>query len=623
MLDYLLKQRNKKSGFTLVELVIVIAVIAILVAILIPSFSGVIDSAAENAFLASCRNDLTDQLAKAQGEYKAIPSGNATETITRTNNVEAQEIVYDEINDDLSVTFNYAPGAMSWGKVTSLKEQDSGKVFTIGIVSSDSSLAIKEAVRSEYDYEKLVNGLTLLPLVYKDADSEYHPLVMNYASEQDGKVWKFTIKDGFKWEDGEPVTAEDLLFTLQYGGNFGDTYSDYSLSADKMTLTLSRVTANARAITGMTTTTLMPKHIYENNSNPTVEQQRMGYGPYMLAKYNKTANTMTFVVNPNYSGSPYFRQIKVKIFASADTMYTALLNGDIDMPWGYGSSVPAAYQDKMTSENGVGTMSVSAGNIKALAFNTREGYLFNNENLRKAVSFALDYNNLTSIGSAYSVVANTGIVPSTIEGYTDTAKNAQNLEKAAQFMSAAGYTKNANGFYAKGGTEISFDLTFNSGDTIQVNSADRIKTQLEAFGIHVNLDGLAKANYQAKTANMMARQEGHDVNMTACIMGWTAFGMNNAASTYINGNNGTQGACGVFDETYVGYVSGMTGATSMDSYNSAAAGAQNWYSAHVPAIALYWDVNMYAYSNDYTGLVYDATLGLNNVHTWLSIRPAA
>lgn len=51
--------KNNKKGFTIVELVIVIAVIAILAAVLIPTFAGVVDKANENAALQEVRTAYT------------------------------------------------------------------------------------------------------------------------------------------------------------------------------------------------------------------------------------------------------------------------------------------------------------------------------------------------------------------------------------------------------------------------------------------------------------------------------------------------------------------------------------------------------------------------------------
>ena len=62
-----MKKSNKK-GFTIVELVIVIAVIAILAAVLIPTFSNVISKANDSAALQSARNEYTAYLASVDAK---------------------------------------------------------------------------------------------------------------------------------------------------------------------------------------------------------------------------------------------------------------------------------------------------------------------------------------------------------------------------------------------------------------------------------------------------------------------------------------------------------------------------------------------------------------------------
>ena len=114
-----LTARHNNGGFTLVELIIVIAVIAILVGILMPSFSGVVDMADKKAFLASCREDLADKLQQAEGDYYSLYADNATgaEDITATNDTSAKTITYVNAGLNLKVVFNYGNGAQGWGEV--------------------------------------------------------------------------------------------------------------------------------------------------------------------------------------------------------------------------------------------------------------------------------------------------------------------------------------------------------------------------------------------------------------------------------------------------------------------------------------------------------------------------
>lgn len=59
-----MKKRNNKKGFTIVELVIVIAVIAILAAVLIPTFSGVVEKANKSAAMQAAKNEYELYLAE-------------------------------------------------------------------------------------------------------------------------------------------------------------------------------------------------------------------------------------------------------------------------------------------------------------------------------------------------------------------------------------------------------------------------------------------------------------------------------------------------------------------------------------------------------------------------------
>ena len=67
-------KRNNKKGFTIVELVIVIAVIAILSAVLIPTFGGVIDQAHNSADQQNARNEYTEYLAAYDIKTNGVPA---------------------------------------------------------------------------------------------------------------------------------------------------------------------------------------------------------------------------------------------------------------------------------------------------------------------------------------------------------------------------------------------------------------------------------------------------------------------------------------------------------------------------------------------------------------------
>ena len=63
----------------------------------------------------------------------------------------------------------------------------------------------------------------------------------------------------------------------------------------------------------------------------------------------------------------------------------------------------------------------------------------------------------------------------------------------------------------------------------------------------------------------------------------------------------------------------MGEAKTVGAYTEAAGALQDWYAAHVPLIALYWDSQILIHSAAYENFTEDALFGLNNVNTWFTI----
>ena len=509
--------------------------------------------------------------------------------------------------------------------------------YAIDTLTVGTTAAIETAVFGEYNFDMLASGVSELPLVYQDTKGEYHPLLATYATE-DAATWTYTIQDGMTWSDGEPVTAEDILFTLQYDQANGSAnfeaqtgedgkvteakYTGYSLSDDKMSISLTLASPNVRELSNMTSFRIMPKHVYEDKDTVTEAEGRITCGPYVLESFNKEAGTITFAVNEYYPQKPNVEKIVYQLFGNEDTMYLALQQGDIDMVWAYSTGVAGTYQDVLSTDTNVSLVNVAAANAPAvLAFNNAKG-LFSDENLRQAVSYALNYEEFkTYFGSAYAEIPNRGFVPSTTVGYTDTEKLTTDTAKADEYMKAAGYTeKNADGFYVNAdGAAAAFTLTVNAAKETHVGYAEMIKTQLEAFGIQVNLDAVDKDAYNAKTSNKFSE---NNITMEAAIYGYTAAGMgmgNGLGSIYVDGNHAVQGGCQVFDEAFSSILDELKAAKTIEEYYTGAAKLQDYYAAHMPLIALYWDNMMLAYSSKLDNVTVDAVFGLNNVNNWFSI----
>lgn len=489
---------------------------------------------------------------------------------------------------------------------------------------------IEKAVYGEYAFDMLASGVSELPMVYQDTEGAFHPLMVTYEST-DATTWTYTVVEGMTWSDGEKVTAEDILFTLQYEDANGSAnlidqgdgakYTAYELSDDKMSISLTLSKANVRELTNMTSFRVVPKHILEGNDNPSEADLRVTAGPFVFDEFNANAGTISFKVNEHYPKKPNVAHITYQLFDNEDTMYIALQKGDIDMVWAYSMGVAATYQDVLAADDGIKLVNIPALNAPSvLAFNNAKGP-FADINLRKAVMYALDYEKFKEyIGSKYAEIPNMGFVPTSTVGYKATDKLSTNLEKAAEYMQTAGYTKNADGMYANANGDVcEFTLTIRADKAAHVSAGEIIKTSLESFGIKVNLENIDSDSYNAKTSNKFSEK---NITMEAAIFGYTAAGMgmmNGLATIYVDGSHAVQGGCQVYDDKFVAIRDEMAAAGSIEEYVKAAGKMQEFYAEATPLVGLYWDNMMYAHRAQWNNVTIDAVFGINNVNNWFTI----
>ncbi len=152
-------------------------------------------------------------------------------------------------------------------------------------------------------YSSRVQSYVLDSLATRDLETyEWEPaLATGWTISKDGKVFEFTIREGVKWHDGKPLTAEDIKFsfdaivhpenkykTAHLKSYYEDIEGVEILSKNKVKFTAKRTYfKNFDVAAGLT---IIPKHIYEN---PTKKEQKklnktlIGTGPYIFSEYKR------------------------------------------------------------------------------------------------------------------------------------------------------------------------------------------------------------------------------------------------------------------------------------------------------------------------------------------------
>lgn len=177
-------------------------------------------------------------------------------------------------------------------------------------------------------------------LVWRDASGETIPwLAMDWRVSDDELTWTFTLRDNVRWHDGEPFTADDVVFSYQYYLDHPGTAwffaqvnviaSVEATSDTEVVITLNQPYAPFLQLTAEPLL-IFPRHIWEGVEDVRgyVEPDAFtGTGAYRLVEYSVAEASYLFEANPDFFlGDPYVQSLA---FVPTSDNILALLNGDI------------------------------------------------------------------------------------------------------------------------------------------------------------------------------------------------------------------------------------------------------------------------------------------------------
>lgn len=307
----------------------------------------------------------------------------------------------------------------------------------------------------------------------------------------------FKINKGAKWSDGKPVTSADAEFTwktmidpkFKAASRTGwDQIKSISTSdPSTVVITFKKPYAAWRDLYSPSGgNVLLPKHILEGKDFNTIwdgsdPKLVVGTGPYVFESYKKD-DSAVLVPNKNYwAGSTgKLDRIVFSFLKSTTGQDVAYQNGEInffDTP-AFGA-VPGFRKLPNTKvEAPPGTT------WEHLAFNT-EDPVMKDVNVRKAIASAVNPAELIKSSTASTTFKLESFLVAEQKPYSKAswAGVANNKAKVARFLTAAGYTKNSKGNWAKGGKELVVTFTTIAGNVTRENNFKLMEKQLKRNGI--------------------------------------------------------------------------------------------------------------------------------------------
>ncbi|QFT88368.1 Oligopeptide-binding protein AppA precursor [Bacillus sp. THAF10] len=342
---------------------------------------------------------------------------------------------------------------------------------------------------------------------------------------EDDLVHTLKIKDGIKFHDGEPMNADDVVFTLSIPLNedYDGPRASYFEKIEKIEkvddltvkVTLKAVDPTIHIALGYS---ILPEHLLKdvpvaelgeytefNVKNP------IGTGPFKFETW-EDGQFVKVVANEDYwQGRPFLDSLTYRIIPDADALMTALAAGDVHY-----YTVPASDITTAQEWEANGQLKIESGlalSYSYLGYNLRND-LFKDVKVRQALTHALDRELIVeSVMGGDGEVANVPESPLSWAYDEDVPVFEYDVEKAKAMLAEAGWKPGADGTLEKDGKKFEFTLKTNQGNKVREDIAVVVQEQFAEIGIKVTPDIMEWSAF-------LADIDPPKWNFDAIILGW-------------------------------------------------------------------------------------------------------
>jgi peptide/nickel transport system substrate-binding protein len=408
-----------------------------------------------------------------------------------------------------------------------LPEAAPGGIYTEALIGSMGRLNPMLDWNNAADRD--VNRLIFSGLVKFDSRGLPQPdLVESWGVSADGKVYNFSLRPNAVWHDGQPVTSDDVLYTIEVikspGSLFPQDIKDLwtqiqvkRLDDKTFQFTLPEPFS---PFLDYATFGILPKHLLESipaDQIPSAEfnLKPVGTGPYKFDSLLTSGGQITGVVlNANedyFLGAPFVEQVVFRYFPNSATALDAYRQGEV-------LGVSQLTQDVLESALQEPGLSVYTSRLPQMGLiflnlnNPTVGFL-QDANVRRALMLGVNRTVIVShILKGQAIVADSPILPGSWAYYDEIEKFPYDPEAAIQILNKEGYIFTAGSTVrSKDGQPLTFTLV-HPDDAIHTQIAQAIQADWALIGVQLNLqsvpydslvnDYLFTRNYEAALGDL-------------------------------------------------------------------------------------------------------------------------
>ncbi|GAC1429827.1 MAG: ABC transporter substrate-binding protein [Thermoanaerobaculia bacterium] len=334
------------------------------------------------------------------------------------------------------------------------------------------------------------------PLVRLAADYSVQPLLATRWEYRGNNTWRFHLRPGVRFSNGEPLTSEAVRWTIAVAARREPhtfLYADSIRIIDALTVDLTPRQTNFRLIDQL----VHPSYgILAPGSEPSAGP--IGTGPFKFAGYRRE-EWIAATRNDKYWGvKARVGRLVFRFLPDETTRVLSLDSGAVDMIL----DAPRAQAQRLSHERGLRVVSSHVGRVASLFLNRRGSApydLLKDIRLRRAIAHAIDRERLVrdvwgGYGQLVSAIGPPGILGSFQSGVTSIPYDPS---RAAALLDSAGWRRGAAGVRMKGGRAL--ELTLIAWPEFDIAVLEFLQGQLAAAGVRVRIVRFAdQVSYDAQ-----------------------------------------------------------------------------------------------------------------------------
>lgn len=293
----------------------------------------------------------------------------------------------------------------------------------------------------------------------EELDGYVGDLAESWDVSDDGTTWTFNLRSGAQWSDGEPLDAEDVVFSFeqyQLPGGAPDPVFKHLESIetpDAQTVILNLDGPVGTTLDGISWGTILPEQTWGKYAGDIKALRAfenpapwISGGPFILTQH-KQDEVDIFERNPNFYGEqPHIDGFGIRAFTDSEAMVAALRTGEVDMvPY-----LPPTAVEAM-KEDGFEVLESPGYEFEELIINSsakkKDHEELKDPAVRKAFELATDRERMIEVAKVGLATPSWSIVPPIAKGFFNTQVEMlpYDPEEANRILDEAGYERGADG----------------------------------------------------------------------------------------------------------------------------------------------------------------------------------